>query len=188
MHNNSLFSAEGKRLVLNCSTVWTVCLILGMYCYNWTVGYMLLLHRMLLLVLSNFSSCCGCLKWNGVLSCWFMSCHHDMRSTKLVDLTLEHEDIIKGKHFPRYWPFVWGIHQSPVNSPHKGQWRGALMFSLIWAWINGSVDNRDAGDLRCHHAHDDVTVMEVTQDFCEVLWELHCEWCYLVEKINQNQQ
>ena len=30
--------------------------------------------------------------------------------------------------FPRYWPFVWGIHWSPVNSPHKGQWRGALSF------------------------------------------------------------
>ena len=38
---------------------------------------------------------------------------------------------IKWKHFPRYWPFVWGIHWSPVNSPHKGQWGRALMFSLI---------------------------------------------------------
>ena len=44
-----------------------------------------------------------------------------------------HDDAIKGKHFPRYWPFVWGIHRSPVNSPHKGQWRGALIFSLIRA-------------------------------------------------------
>ena len=42
-----------------------------------------------------------------------------------------HDDVIKWKHFPRYWPFVRGIHRSPVNSPHKGQWRGALMFSLI---------------------------------------------------------
>ena len=37
------------------------------------------------------------------------------------------------KPFPCYWPFVRGIHRSPVNSPHKGQWRGALMFSLICA-------------------------------------------------------
>ena len=37
------------------------------------------------------------------------------------------------EHFPCYWPFVWGIHRSPVNSPHKGQWRRALMFSLICA-------------------------------------------------------
>ena len=35
--------------------------------------------------------------------------------------------------FPRYWNFVRGSHRSPVNSPHKGQWRGALMFSLIFA-------------------------------------------------------
>ena len=41
-----------------------------------------------------------------------------------------HDDVIKWKHFPRYWPFVRGIHRSPVNSPHKGQWRGALMFSF----------------------------------------------------------
>ena len=37
----------------------------------------------------------------------------------------------KNIHHPRYWPFVRGIHRSPVNSPHKGQWRGALMFSLF---------------------------------------------------------
>ena len=34
----------------------------------------------------------------------------------------------------------------PVNSPHKGQWRGALVFSLICVWIYGSVNNREAGD------------------------------------------
>ena len=51
-------------------------------------------------------------------------------------------------HFPRYWPFVRAIHRSPLSSPHKGQWRGALMFSLICVWINGWVNNRKAGDLR----------------------------------------
>ena len=40
------------------------------------------------------------------------------------------DDVIKWKHFPRHWSFVRGIHRSPVNSPHKGQWRGALMFSF----------------------------------------------------------
>ena len=73
--------------------------------------------------------------------------------------SISHDDVIKWKHFPRYWPFVRGIHRSPVNSPHKGQWRGALMFSLIFAWINGWVNNREAGDLRRHRAHYDVTVM-----------------------------
>ena len=43
-------------------------------------------------------------------------------------------DVIKWKYFPRYWPFVWGIRRSPANSPHKGQWHRALMFSVICAW------------------------------------------------------
>ena len=47
---------------------------------------------------------------------------------------LWHDDVINWKHFQLYWPFVRGIHRLPVNSPHKGQWRGALMFSLIFAW------------------------------------------------------
>ena len=80
----------------------------------------------------------------------------------LSDLTTDqaiHDDVIKWKHFPRYWPFVRGIHRSTVNSPHKGQWRGALMFSLIYAWINHWVNNREAGDLIRHSTHYDVTVM-----------------------------
>ena len=51
------------------------------------------------------------------------------------------------------------VGNSPVNSPHKGQWCGAMMFSLIYAWINGWVNNCEAGDLRRHHAHYGVTVM-----------------------------
>ena len=48
---------------------------------------------------------------------------------------------------------------NPPVTPHKGQWRRALMFSLISAWINGWANNQDAGDLRCHLTHYDVTVM-----------------------------
>ena len=70
-----------------------------------------------------------------------------------------HDDVIKWKHFPRHWPFVRGIHRSPVNSLHKGQWRGALMFCLICTRINGSVNNGEAGNLRRHRAHYDVIVM-----------------------------
>ena len=76
----------------------------------------------------------------------------------VIAFILYHYDIIKWKHFSRYWPFVRGIHRSPVNSPHKGQWHGALMFSLICARINGWVNNREAGDLGRHHAHYDVIV------------------------------
>ena len=75
------------------------------------------------------------------------------------DKTLHHDDVIKWKHFSRYWPFVRGIHRSPVNSPHKGQWRGALMFYLFSLWINIWVNNREIGDLRCHCTQYDVIVM-----------------------------
>ena len=47
----------------------------------------------------------------------------------------------------------------PVNSLHKGQWRGALIFSLICVWINGWVNNREAGDWRRYRAH--YNVMEI---------------------------
>ena len=77
----------------------------------------------------------------------------------IVMATERHDDVIKWKHFPRNWPFVRGIHRSPVNSPHKGQWRGALMFYLICVWINGWVNNREAGDLRRYRAHYVVIVM-----------------------------
>ena len=72
-----------------------------------------------------------------------------------------HDDVIKWKHFPRYWPFVRGIHRWPVNSPHKGQWRGALMFSSIPSWIKGGVNNSEAGDLRRHPVHNDVILMNI---------------------------
>ena len=75
-----------------------------------------------------------------------------------------HDDVIKWKHFPRHWPFVRGIHRSPVNSLHKGQWHGALMFSLICAWIKGWVNNRVAGGLRRHRVHYDITVMTFDDD------------------------
>ena len=79
------------------------------------------------------------------------------------------DDVIKWKHFPRYWPFVRGIHRWPVNSPLIGQWHGALVFSLICAWINVWV-NRESGDLRRHCAHYDVTVM-----FCKTYYTISRE-------------
>ena len=64
-----------------------------------------------------------------------------------------------------------GIHRSPVNSPHEGQWRWALMFSLVCVWINGWVNNREAGDLRCYRTHYDVIVMFST------VWSPRCGCC-----------
>ena len=76
----------------------------------------------------------------------------------LLYMHQNHDDVIKLIHFPRCWPFVRGIHRSAVNSPHKGQWRGVFMFSLICTWINGWINNREAGYLRRLRAHYDVNV------------------------------
>ena len=74
--------------------------------------------------------------------------------------TATHDDVIKWKLFPRYWPFVRRIYRSPLNFPHTGQWRGALTFSLICARINSWVNNGEAGDLRRHRTNCDVIVMK----------------------------
>ena len=83
---------------------------------------------------------------------------------------VHHGDVIKWKRVARYWAFVRGIHRSPVDSPHKGQWRGALMLSLICAWTSDWANNRDAGDLRRHGAHHDVTLMK---RYCCALTNTH---------------
>ena len=81
--------------------------------------------------------------------------------------------------------------RSPVNSPHKSQWRGALMFSLICAWTNDRVNNRDAGNLRRHRPHYDVIVIlcDMLASFCKktivcgsvrsLLWQQAIDWSCL---------
>ena len=109
--------------------------------------------------LKNFSVRWNVMKWKCFLYCWPFAWRYPSVIGGFLLQMVCHDDVIKWKHFPRYWPFVRGIHRSPVNSPHKGQWRGALMLSLICVWINGWVNNREAGDLRRYRAHYDVTVM-----------------------------
>ena len=89
-----------------------------------------------------------------------LHCHSGNRPIipVLVNPCSVHDDVIKWNHFPGYWPFVRGIHRSPVNSPHKGQWREALMFSLTCPWMHGWVNNHEAGYLRRHPGHYDVIV------------------------------
>ena len=107
-------------------------------------------------------------KW---LLCWkyrenllrYMRCVSH-RTTRYILCNSFHDDVIKWKHFPLYWSFVRGIHRSPVNSPHKGQWRGASMSSLIW--INSWINNREADDLRRYRAHYDVIVMFIWSAKC----------------------
>ena len=85
-----------------------------------------------------------------IWKCFFLKKHISLCLKEFVCKAAVHGDVIKWKHFPHYWPFVRGIHR------HKGQWRGALVFSLIYARINGWVNTGEAGDLRGHQAHYDV--------------------------------
>ena len=83
-----------------------------------------------------------------------MFCHNNWCAIKIA-----HQWLHQMETFPSNWPFVRGIHRSPVNSPHKGHLRGALMFSLICVWINEWVNNLETGDLIRYRAHYDVIVM-----------------------------
>ena len=86
---------------------------------------------------------------------------------------------------------------SPVTGEFhwlKGQWRRALMFSLICAWTKGCANNRDTGDLRRHRTHYDVIIMFhysgsgshcgiLLRQVCGKMGRRHCErYTYGVSK------
>ena len=92
----------------------------------------------------------------------------------LVNTCMPLNDKIPWRHqmetFSALLAICAGNYWSPVNSPHKGHWRGALMFSLICVWIIGWGNNREAGDLRRNRANYDVTVMII-------MWAVITEYC-----------
>ena len=67
---------------------------------------------------------------------WIVYCLVWSSWSHVLNRSRTHDDVIKWKHFPRHWPFVRWIHWWPVYSLPKGQWREALVFSLICAWTN----------------------------------------------------
>ena len=81
--------------------------------------------------------------------CVFAGCWHRINVSTMAQFQIGMMTISNGD--------IW----LSVNSPHKGQWRETLMFSLICPWLNGWVNNGEAGDLRRHRAHYDVTVMYI---------------------------
>ena len=101
-----------------------------------------------------------------------------------ITVLLKHDDVIKWKHFRRY-PAIC-MRNSPVRGdfPHKRQWRGALMFSLIRVWINCRVNSREAGHLRRHRAHYDVAVMKLVVLFAHA--ERKKNWYYSGARLNMN--
>ena len=104
-----------------------------------------------------------------IYSACIFKTHHYLTTTKRASYAVYsvttscHGTISWRRHqmetFSAWLALCAGNSPVPVNSPHKGQWRGALMFTLICVWINGCVNNREAGDLRRYCAHYVVTVM-----------------------------
>ena len=84
--------------------------------------------------------------------------HRVLKLGRECEITGNHDDVIKWKHFPRYWPFVLGIHRSTVKSPQRPVTRS---FDVLFdVRLNKQLSNtREAGDLRRHRAHYDVSVM-----------------------------
>ena len=82
---------------------------------------------------------------------------HNLENSVSASLHCRHDDVIKWKHFPRYWSFVQGSHRwIPLTKASDAE-----LWYFLWSapWINSWVNNRGAGDLRCHRAHYDVIVM-----------------------------
>ena len=99
--------------------------------------------------------------------------HLSCTNPSICSWSVMHDDVIKWKHFLRYWPFVRGEFTGHRwIPPTKGS--DAELWCFLWSapWINGWVNNREAGDLWCHHTHYDVTVISVDT----TLWQL--QWCH----------
>ena len=70
-----------------------------------------------------------------------------------------HDDVIKWKHFSRYWPLCGdctGHRWIPLTKATDAE-----LLCFLWSapWINGWVNNREAGESRRHRAHHDVILM-----------------------------
>ena len=70
-----------------------------------------------------------------------------------------HGDVIKWKHFPRYCPLCGeftGHRWIPLTKVSNTE-----LWCFLWSapWINGWVNNREAGDLRRHRVHYDAILM-----------------------------
>ena len=111
-----------------------------MFIFLWCIGRLLY----------SQSTPCSCfIMVDPLLQPTYNRCHFHTPMSEIYDIMTSSN----GNIFLRYWP--------PMNSPHKGQWRGALMFSLICAWIDDWVNNREAGDLTRHRSHCDVNVLKI---------------------------
>ena len=90
----------------------------------------------------------------------------DLSRTLFVSWLDNHDDVIKWKYFPRYWPLCGeftGHRWIPLTKASGAE----LWFFLISAWINGWVNNREVGDMKRHRTNYDVTVIWY---LCHMMW------------------
>ena len=126
---------------------------------NWQLHYKCMLRYNSPLIIADerlFSGYWMSVSMNEII----LLCIHSIKGHKW-HIRLFLDDVTKWKHFPRHLPFARGIHRSPVNSPQKDQWRGALMFSLTCDWTNSWANSGDADDLRRYRANYEVIVMYI---------------------------
>ena len=74
----------------------------------------------------------------------YQNCRHILRHDNSVencrwDKSSPHDDVIEWKHFLRYWPFVRGIHRSPVNSPHTKA-SDVELWRFLWSTAEQTVE------------------------------------------------
>ena len=97
------------------------------------------------------------------LSIFTLSTQGQSRMALFLHFKFLHSFIVPVANGVLYVTGVFYNDFSHLRDDISGQWRGALMFSLIYVWINDWVNNAEAGDLRRHRAHYDVTVMSQTE-------------------------
>ena len=113
-----------------------------------------------------------------------------------------HDDIIKWKHFPSYWPFAWWIHRSPVNSPSKAgdaelryfldlrlnkrpsnQSRSWFKTSLCSLWLTNHQCN---GMKRCQASCTNLNqwLLDILKNLKPKLTELYQNWKIFFQVVN----
>ena len=139
--------------------------IKGFYCdfIGWTLAHTGLFHKRRLPdihVRTWISNDIHCLMWEMILILAITfalmcidNCLHPQFNVDVVTYIMSSSN---GNIFRVTCP-LWGNPPVTGDSPHKGLWSGALVFSLICAWTHGWASNRDADDLRRHHNQYDVT-------------------------------
>ena len=128
----SMLEKANITIMMTSFTENDICIILATILYNdrwsnrWINIHLNVISLSILLLCHAIGISCEHCRCDWVACCLLGDCTWSHRHHNIA-----HDDVIKWKHFPSYWPFVRGIHRSPVNSPHKGQWRGALIFFYL---------------------------------------------------------